>query len=50
MYSTFEYKTDYHQATENGCGFCSVRAGSTDILLGKQAKRVSRKLLSDTEY
>ena len=45
MYSTSEYKTDYHQASENGCGFCSVRAGSTVILRGQQAKRVSRKLV-----
>ena len=44
MYSTSEYKIGYHQATENGCWFCSVRAGSTDFLRGQQAKRVSSKL------
>jgi hypothetical protein len=42
MYSTSEYKTDYHQAAENGWWFCSEKAGSTDILRGQQAKRVSR--------
>jgi hypothetical protein len=42
MCSTSEYKTVDHQAMENGCGFCSERAGSTDILPGQQAKRVSR--------
>jgi hypothetical protein len=41
MCSTSEYKTDYYQAAENDCGFCSARAGSTDSLRGQQAKRVS---------